>query len=282
MGGIVSVDKDIEASWTPTTKFKEILTEAELADILTEEPNPGEGGPTVEQLLDMTAAELFMTMIGTMGTAMAVSMDMSEKQALRMNDKWLPYLSVANCTAVPAVGKMWAKVNWTTNEIRFDVENVAIAAGEIGRFPLPKTFDIRRDYPHNHLLQSRTIELNFEDGRAITIDCNRMNQGRSKTSVSILDHEGKLVIQDSPEFQVIEEKDKKDEKDLEVGMGRSMKMMKFVSYGATLCGEGEGEMNVEKVDAFIDPIAKAMTAERDAERASEAAERASAAVHSAE
>lgn len=111
---MVSVEEDVTASWTPATKLREILTEEEIEHLFAEEVNDDQG-PSAAQMLEFTAQELNMTMNGLIGMAMASSMDMTEKQALRMNERWLPYLSVANCTAIPAVGQMWED-DWRTKE----------------------------------------------------------------------------------------------------------------------------------------------------------------------
>lgn len=152
---------------------------------------------------------------------------------------------------------------------------MAIAPGEIGRFPLPKTYDIRRDYPHNHLLNYRTIELLFADGRSMTINCNRMNQGRCKTSIAVQDNQGVLIVTDCDE--IAEVKEEKDES--AVSKSCSMKMMQFIGYGASLVEKiesGQDGEDMEKVMAFLNPIAKSMDESHKAEREEEERERAAA------
>jgi hypothetical protein len=252
----------MSASWTPKTKLREILSEEELA-FLRDDPNQGDD---INRFLDLTAQECNAAAFGALTIGMGACMDMTETQALKRNAEWLPYLSIANNTAVSAVGRMWDK-HWPTGEISIDIENLQIAPGTIGRFPLPKTYDIRRDYPHNHLLREREIELLFEDGRSFKIGCNRMNQGICKTSLLIGDDNGRLFLTDVEELQ----EPKEEVPESEVSKSSGAKLAQFMAYGTSLGVEEDFDM--ENVKAVLMPVAEAIEAQHTAERKAEEEER---------
>lgn len=262
MGGMISQDQDMSASWTPQTKLREILSEEELAALRDDDAQ----GPSIDQFLDLTAREVNATAFGALAIGMGACMDMTETQALKRNAEWLPYLSVYNKTAVSAVGRMWNK-DWRTSEISIDIENVQIGPGTIGRFPLPKTYDIRRDYPHNHLLREREIELLFEDGRSCKIDCNRMNQGISKTSLLVRDVDGRLCLVGVEE--IAEPKEQAPES--EASKSATAKMAQFMAYGSSL--EVDEDFDMANVRAILEPVAESIEAQHAAERKEEEEER---------
>lgn len=249
--------------WNAGTRFGDILTEEERQEFLGNE-KPTDDGPSAETMLNFTAAEMMGLVFGTIGLGMASSMDMTQNDVKRINASWLPYISVVNQTEVPAVGRMTLDDWWKTKTTIVEIEGVDLQPGQIGRFPLPQTFDIARDYPHNHLLNDRTIDLGFADGRSLSIKCFRMNQGRSKTSVAVQDNNGVLTIVDLNEIQ----EQKPDEKpESAAGLSLSVKMLKFMSFGQTL--NGDIEMMTDQVTNFLTETAEVMDQRKKEEREAE-------------
>lgn len=249
--------------WNAETRFGDILTEEERQEFLGNE-KPTDDGPSAETMLKFTAVEMMGLVFGTIGLGMASSTDMTQNDVKRLNASWLPYISVVNQTEVPAVGRMTLDDWWKTKTTTVDIEGVDLQPGQIGRFPLPLTFDIARDYPHNHLLNDRTIDLEFADGRSLSIKCFRMNQGRSKTSVAVQDNNGVLNIVDLNEIQ----EQKPDEKpESAAGASLSVKMLTFMSFGQTL--GGDLEMMTDQVTNFLTETAEVMDQRKKEEREAE-------------
>jgi hypothetical protein len=62
---------------------------------------------------------------------------------------------------------------------------LAIEPGQIGRLPLPTEVNFERDYPLNHILNDRRIDIRFADESVVKYNCGQLNAGL---------HKGDLIV----------------------------------------------------------------------------------------
>lgn len=203
------------------TCFRDILNKEEIEAVLADFCKVNDSKQTAEEFLQATPSNFVELSAKTLfaGPNPFLSEDEYESEdeydnnpiptyadmLNEINAKWLPYLSVKNGTRVSAKGRSFLKI-WDSSTKIFrtetEIDNVIIEPGSVGQFPLPKTFDAHRDYPHNHLLNDRYIQLDYDDGREILVNCSRMNQGHIKHSVLVQDGDnGKLSVCDIQEIR---------------------------------------------------------------------------------